>query len=76
MSVEVCTDLSGKGSHRKVGMGIVVTSGSLCCLMLITLAWKARDVGLVLALGTIFSIFITPTTLVAVAMTLYKLCAA
>ena len=28
--VVVCTGLRGKELHREVGMGIVVTSGSLC----------------------------------------------
>ena len=31
--VVVCTDLSGKRLHRQVSVGIVVTSGSLCGIM-------------------------------------------
>ena len=29
-TVAVCTDLRGNDLHRQVGMGTVVTSGSLC----------------------------------------------
>ena len=45
----------------------MVTSGSLCGGMV------ARDVGLSLALGTIFPVFITLTTLVIMTIILYKL---
>ena len=41
-----------------------------------TLARNARDVGSIPSLVTIFPIFVTPMTLVAVTMILYKLCAA
>ena len=69
-SVVVCIDLSGKEPRRQVGVGIVLTSGSLHGVMVAH--WNARDVGLSPALGTIFTIFITPT---ASSMTtiLYKL---
>ena len=67
--VLVCTDLWDKELHRQVCMGIAVTSGSLDG----TLAWKARNVGLSSALDTIFSIFVTLKTLVAMTMILYKL---
>ena len=33
-----------------------------------TLAWNARDVGLGPTLGTVFLIFVTPITLVAISM--------
>ena len=51
-------------------MGRIMTSGSLGCVMLSTLAWNAREVGSILTLGT----FITPKTLVAMTRILYKLC--
>ena len=60
--VVVCTNLWGKDLHRQVGVGIVVTSGSRCGGFGSTLAWNARDVALIPALGTIIPIFITPTT--------------
>ena len=41
--------------------------------MVSTLAWNDRGVRSIPALGTIFPIFITPMTLVAVTMILYKL---
>ena len=41
--------------------------------MVTILAQNARDVSLIPALGKMFPIFITPTTLVAVTMILYKL---
>ena len=65
--------LPGKGPHKQVGMGRVVTSGSLGGVMFRTLAQNARDVGLIPTLGAIFPIFITPTTLVSVTRILYKL---
>ena len=33
MSISVYTDLSGKELHRQVSVGILVTSGSLCGVM-------------------------------------------
>ena len=33
VSIEVCTDLSGKEPHRHVGEGKGVTSGGLCGVM-------------------------------------------
>ena len=44
----------------------------MCCNAS-TMARNTRDVGLSPALGTIFPIFITPMTLVAVTMMLYNL---
>ena len=63
--VIVGTDLSasGKELHRQVGVGTVVTSGSLGGVMVNIPAWNARDVGSIPSLGTIFPIFITPTTI-------------
>ena len=58
--------------HREVGVGIVVTSGSLCDLMVSTLAGNVIDVGSIPALGTIFLIFITHNT-GALTRILYKL---
>ena len=43
--VVVCTDLWGKEPHRQVGVGDMVTSGSLRGVMVITLLRHARDVG-------------------------------
>ena len=34
VSVVVCTDLSGKESHRQVGVGRVIASGSLGGIMI------------------------------------------
>ena len=62
-SVVVYTDLLGKKLHRQVDVGTVVTSGSLGGIMVSTLAQNASDVGSIPLLGTIFPIFITPTTL-------------
>ena len=49
MSVVVCTDLSGKESHRQIGMGSMAASCSLVIVMVSTLvstlAQTARDVG-------------------------------
>ena len=59
-SAVVCTDLSAKEPHRQAGM---VTSGSLGGVMVITPAPNARQVGSIPALGKIFPIFITPTTI-------------
>ena len=43
-SVVVCTDLSGKELHRHVCMCKIVTPGSLCGVMVITLAHNTRGV--------------------------------
>ena len=64
VSVVVCTDISGKEPHRQVGVGGVVTLGSLGGEMVSTLAQNAKNVSSILALGTIFPIFITTMTLV------------
>ena len=55
--VVVCTHFSGKEPYRHVGMGRLVTSGSLCDVMVSTLTRNTRDVGLVPALRTMFSHF-------------------
>ena len=60
--VVVCTALWGKGLHRQVSMGIVVTLGKPTWCNGSTLARNARDVGTSPALGTVFPIFSTPTT--------------
>ena len=39
------------------------------------MAQNARDVALIPTLGTMFLIFLTPITLVAMTMIMYKLCA-
>ena len=62
MRVVGCTDLSDKELHRQVGMGIVVTSGSLRGLMFSTLNRNARFVGSIPTLSTLFPIFIIPST--------------
>ena len=65
MSIKLCTDLSDKEFHRLVGVGTVVTSGSLCGVMVSTLGWNARDVGSIPTLVTIFPIiFSTPMTVI------------
>ena len=64
----VCTEHLGKELQREVGVGSMVTSGSLDCVMVDS---KARDVGLIPTVGTIFPIFITSNA--AVTMILYKL---
>ena len=51
-------------------MGRVVTLLGLGGVMVSTLAWNARNVRSIPALGTIFLVFITPMTLVAVTITL------
>ena len=63
MGKVVCTDLSGKELYRQVGNGRVMTLGSLGDVMVSTLAQNARDMGSIAALGAIFAIIITPTTL-------------
>ena len=68
------TNLSGKKLHRQVGVGWVVTSGSLRSEMVRTLPWNERDVGLIHVLGAIFPISITPMSFVALIMNLCKLC--
>ena len=62
MRVVVCTDLWGKELHRQVDAGIMVTSGKPTWCNGYTLAWDARYVGSSPVLGTVFLIFITPTT--------------
>ena len=52
------TDLSGKELHIQVGVDRVVTSGSLGGVMVNTMARNAIGVASILALGTIFRIFI------------------
>ena len=64
MSLLVCTDLSVKAAHRKVGMDSMVTSGILGGVMVSTLSQIARDVGSISALGTLFPIFNTLTKIV------------
>ena len=59
--VVVCTDLSGKEQYRQVGLDRVVTSGNIGGVVVSTLVWNARSVGVIPALGTIIPIFITPT---------------
>ena len=59
-SVVVCTDLSGKELHRQVGVARVVTSRSLGGVIVSTLAWNARGVHSIPALGAILSTFIPP----------------
>ena len=66
ISVVFCTDLSCKELQVQVDVGMVVTSGSLCGGMVSTLVQAVRDVGLIASLGTIFSIVITPMTLLLV----------
>ena len=56
-------------------MGTVVASGSLGVVMVRTLALNAKDVGPIPALDAIFSILITPMTLLTVTRILYKVCA-
>ena len=63
--VVVRTDLSSKELHRQAGVYMMVISRSLDGVMVSTLARNARDVGSIHSLGTMFLIFITPTTLVA-----------
>ena len=53
---------------------MMVISGSLGGEMVSTLAWNARDVCSIPTVGTIFPMFITSMTLVAMIMILYKLC--
>ena len=72
--VVVCTKLNKP--HIQVGMGRVVTSGSLGSVMVSTLAQNVRDVDSIPTLGTLFLLFITHMTLVAVTMILsIQLCA-
>ena len=53
------TDLSGKELHTQAGMDRVMTSGSLEGVMVSTLNWNARDLGL----NPILGIFPSPITL-------------
>ena len=62
-SVMVCTDLSGKNTHRQVSVGNMVTSRSLGSVMISILAQNARDVGSILTLNGIFLISITLMTI-------------
>ena len=62
MSVVVGTNLVYKEPHRQVGVGRVMTSGSLGGVMVSTLAQNSKDARSVSALGTVFPIFITPMT--------------
>ena len=57
---------SGTEPHWQVGMGSMMISGNLGGVMVSTLARNARHVDSIPALGTIFPIFITPTTYVCV----------
>ena len=57
-----------------MGVGVVVTSENLYGVMVRTRTRNAGDVGSNPVLSTVFPIFITPTTLVAVTMIPYKLC--
>ena len=59
----VYTDLWGKVQQRQVNVDIVMTSGSLCGVMVAHWS-RMSDVGLIHALGTIIPIFNTPTTMV------------
>ena len=72
MSEVICIDLSGKELHRQVGMGRVVTSGSLDGGIVCTLTWNARDMCSIPALETILSIFITSRHTGAMTRILYK----
>ena len=53
-----------KEPHSMVGLDRVVTSGNLCCVMVITLIQNSRGVGSNPTLGAIFPIFITSMPLV------------
>ena len=63
MSVVVCTDLCGKALHRQVGVGIVVTSGSLRCVMVAHWPGMPEIWVQIPALGIVFPIFVIPMTL-------------
>ena len=63
-SVVVCTDLQGKEPHRQVGIGQVMTSGSLGGGMVNTLVRNARDMVSIPALGAIFPNFIIPMAII------------
>ena len=66
MSVVVYTDLAGC-------MRIAATSGSLTGVIISTQAQNTRDVGSTPAVGAIFPIFITPTTLAIRTLFVYTL---
>ena len=53
--VDETTDLSGKESHRRVGVDTVVKSGSLGGTMVSTMVWNSRDVSSIRTLGAILS---------------------
>ena len=55
-TVVVCTDLCGKEPYKQVGVGSMVTLGSLGGEIVSTLIQNARDVGSIPALGTIFAL--------------------
>ena len=57
--VVVCTDLSDKEPHTQVGVGCVVTSGSLGGVIASTVLENTRDVGSIPNLGRIFPICMT-----------------
>ena len=69
--VVVSTELSGKELHRQVGMGMVMTSGSLAGVMVNN---TARYVGSLSILGTTVPIFGTLMTLVTMTRIFYKIC--
>ena len=60
--VVVCTDLWGKESHRQASVNRARTSGSICGIMISTLARNPIYVGSIPDLGTISSIFIIAPT--------------
>ena len=59
-SAVVGTDLWQRDAQRQVGMGRVMTSGSLSGVRISTLARNAKYVDSIPVLGAIFPIFITP----------------
>ena len=63
VNVIVCSELSGKELHRQVGVDKGDATGSLGGVMASTLTLKARDVGSIQTLSSIFPIVITPMTL-------------
>ena len=56
-------DFSSEEPHRQVDFDRVMTSGSLCGVVVGTLARNVRDMDLIPALGEIFPISITSMTL-------------
>ena len=58
-------------------MDRLLTLGILGGVIVSTLAWNAKDVGLIPTLGTIFPIFIIPTTITQLRISIrhkYKRC--